>query len=95
MLVLRIKGIPNQTMSNARAAKVSSEFHGNAAPDKPGGGMISEEALAEKKDIDAAPTEAAGGEDHAVAIEPAGPSGVAKVFPSSRHFPRLHHLCKR
>ncbi len=56
--------------------------------------MISEEDLAEKNNVDAAPTEPAAGEDHAVAIEPTGASDVAKVSPS-RHFPRLHHLCRR
>ena len=48
--------------------------------------MISEDDLAEKQKTDAVSTEPAAGEDHAIAIEPAGASNVAKV-PPSRHWP--------
>ncbi len=58
-----------------------------AAPDKPGGGLISEEELAEKNAAanggDAAADGHVGGDDQAVAIEPVDAKHVDKVSPLS------------
>ncbi len=58
-----------------------------AAPDKPGGGLISEEELAEKNAATSGDGAAADGHmtgaEHAVVIEPVDANNLDKVFPFS------------